>query len=90
MHVFLSELVLRLTFLLQLCVAMVASEKAISEFDVVGQIVVCRTQSNVCKCIALRSCFKLKDDNSLRVSAQINPSTPVLSMLVSEPCDMGG
>ena len=45
MHVFLSELVFRLTFLLQLCVAMVASEKAISEFDVVGQIVVCRTQS---------------------------------------------
>ena len=47
----------------------------------VAQAVLCQT--NVCKCIALRSCFKLKDDNSFTlVSTQTKIHKLILPLCV--------
>ena len=44
-------------------------------------------QANVCKCIALRSCFKLKDDNSFTlVSTQTKVHTSILPLTSSLAC----
>ena len=42
-------------------------------------------QANVCKCIALRSCFKLKDDNSFTL---VSTQTKIHKLILPLPCSL--